>query len=89
MAADGAGYPKFANDDGVAEIRIGVREFECVGARPPHDHPHVYLDMGDETTILCPYCGTRYTYDPSLGRLDCVPASCRYEDNGAVKAATV
>ncbi len=83
MAADGNGYPKFANDGGVPEIRIGAREFECIGARPPHDHPHVYLDMGDATSIVCPYCGTRYVYTPDLDRLACEPADCFYEEPAA------
>ncbi len=38
-------YPKFRNDRGVTEIRIGVKEFNCIGVSPPHDHPHVYLNM--------------------------------------------
>jgi uncharacterized Zn-finger protein len=59
-------YPKFRNDRAASEIRIGVREFNCIGVSPPHDHPHVYIDMGDKDTILCPYCGTRYRYDPRL-----------------------
>ena len=29
-----------------------------MGATPPHDHPHVYLDMGHEAHIVCPYCST-------------------------------
>jgi uncharacterized Zn-finger protein len=37
--------PHFANDPGVDTIGIGVREFQCMGARPL-DHPHVFLDMG-------------------------------------------
>ncbi|MAB14671.1 zinc-finger domain-containing protein [Parvibaculum sp.] len=65
MASTGA--PKFANDAGLREIRIGVKEFECMGARPPHDHPHVYLDMGRETEIICPYCSTLYKFDETLG----------------------
>jgi hypothetical protein len=32
-----SGYPKFRNDRGVAEIRIGVREFDCIGVSPPQD----------------------------------------------------
>jgi uncharacterized Zn-finger protein len=39
-------YAKFKNDQGVPEIRIGVKEFKCVGASPPQDHPHIYLEMG-------------------------------------------
>jgi uncharacterized Zn-finger protein len=41
---------------------IAVREFECTGASAPHDHPHVYLDMGGEDEIICPYCSTRYRF---------------------------
>jgi uncharacterized Zn-finger protein len=38
--------PHFHNDAGVAIIEIGAREFMCVGATPPFDHPHVFLDHG-------------------------------------------
>lgn len=58
--------PHLANDNGAEKIFIGVREFNCMGARPPHDHPHVYLDMGAETQILCPYCSTLYVHDTRL-----------------------
>ena len=51
----GSGYLKFRNDRGIPEIRIGVREFECIGESPPQDHPHVYINMGEANTILCPY----------------------------------
>jgi uncharacterized Zn-finger protein len=53
----GRGYLKFRNDRGIPEICIGVREFECIGESPPQDHPHVYINMGEASTILCPYCG--------------------------------
>ena len=33
---------------------------------PPFDHPHVYLDMGEDSQILCPYCSTLYVHDPRL-----------------------
>ena len=32
--------PHFHNDAGVPVIEIGSREFMCVGAQPPFDHPH-------------------------------------------------
>lgn len=60
------GTPKFSNDSGAARIAIGVREFECIGAEPPFDHPHIYLDMGRDTEIVCPYCSTLYRLDPAL-----------------------
>ena len=58
--------PHFRNDVGVATIRVGAREFMCVGASPPFDHPHVYIDMGGDTEALCPYCSTRFAFDPGL-----------------------
>jgi uncharacterized Zn-finger protein len=58
--------PHLANDQGAEKIFIGVKELQCMGARPPYDHPHVYLDMGGDTQILCPYCSTLYVYDGRL-----------------------
>ena len=57
-----SGIPKISNDIGASEIFIAVREFECIGASVPHDHPHVYLDMGGEDEIICAYCSTRYRF---------------------------
>lgn len=68
--------PHFANDTGVEKIYIGVREFQCMGARPPHDHPHVYLDMGADNQLLCPYCSTLYVHDPRLEPDQSDPAGC-------------
>src|SRR5258708_4254304 len=48
--------PHFHNDAGVAVIEIGAREFMCVGALPPFDHPHIFCDMGDDNEFICPYC---------------------------------
>ncbi len=69
----GDGYPKFRNDHGVPEIRIGVKEFNCIGVSPPHDHPHIYLDLGEEDTINCPYCATLFRFDPQFGPLETEP----------------
>jgi uncharacterized Zn-finger protein len=68
--------PHFHNDLGVAVIDIGAREFMCVGARPPFDHPHVFLDMGDENEIICPYCSTLYRHDPALDSFAARPLDC-------------
>ena len=62
----GGATPKFSNEAGLREIRIGVKEFECIGANPPFDHPHIYLDMGRDTEVICPYCSTLYKFDASL-----------------------
>jgi uncharacterized Zn-finger protein len=70
--------PHFVNDKGVDRIRTGVKEFQCMGATPPHDHPHVYLDMGHEAQIVCPYCSTLFVYEPSLGATESEPGGCVY-----------
>ena len=66
-------YLKFKNDHGVPEIQIGVREFKCTGVAAPHDHPHIYLNMGKAGSILCPYCATRFRYRADLGSV-AIPA---------------
>lgn len=73
--------PKFLNDRGVAEIHIGVKKFNCVGASPPHDHPHVYINMEGQNTILCPYCATRFRFDPQLEPSQTNPANCLFIDS--------
>lgn len=71
-----AARARFVNDLGVAEISIGVREFECQGAAAPHDHPHIYLDMGVNAHIRCPYCGTLFVFDALLGPAGARPSEC-------------
>jgi len=66
----------FQNDLGVQEIKIGTRELMCCGASEPHDHPHVYLDMGDESQIVCPYCSTLFSYLSRLKANESEPAGC-------------
>ena len=73
-------FPKFHNEIAAPEVRIGAREFHCIGALPPFDHPHVYLNMGAQADILCPYCATRYRFDPALERTASDPAGCAYAD---------
>ena len=70
--------PHFVNDKGVNRIRIGVKAFQCMGATPPHDHPHVYLDMGHEAQIVCPYCSTLFVHDLALTATESDPPSCIY-----------
>ncbi len=79
--------PHFANDQGVEKIHIGVREFQCMGARPPHDHPHVYLDMGSDDRILCPYCSTLYVFADRLEPGQTDPAGCRVTEEAPAAAS--
>jgi uncharacterized Zn-finger protein len=73
------GTPHFHNEPGVAVIHVGAKEFMCVGALPPFDHPHVFLDMGSESEIICPYCSTLYRHDPALKAAECRPAECAFD----------
>ena len=78
--------PHFANDQGVERIRVGVHALNGMGARAPFDHPHVFLDMGAETEILCPYCSTVYAYDAGLEPTQSEPADCVVVAHGDAKA---
>jgi uncharacterized Zn-finger protein len=73
-------YPKFHNGVGVPIVRIGCREFTCIGDKPPQDHPHIYLKMGGASEIVCPYCSTIFRFDASLGSDEADPADCAYRD---------
>jgi uncharacterized Zn-finger protein len=81
QSMSGSGYPKFRNDRGVPEICIGVKEFECIGVSPPHDHPHIYINMREGDSIPCPYCGTRFRFDPRLTSLDADPPDSVFNDH--------
>ncbi|MCX5496937.1 zinc-finger domain-containing protein [Kaistia dalseonensis] len=72
--------PHFHNDSGVALIEIGVTEFMCVGAKPPFDHPHVFLDLGSDGEKVCPYCSTLYRYNPKLHGTESNPAGHLFID---------
>jgi len=73
--------PKYHNETGVAAIDIGAKEFECIGAKPPFDHPHIFIDMGDEQEVVCPYCSTLYRYDPSLPHHGARPADALFRED--------
>ena len=71
--------PHFHNDLGAPLIKVSVKEFMCTGARPPFDHPHIFIDMGSDDEAICSYCSTRFVYDGGLnGR--CSPAECELRE---------
>jgi uncharacterized Zn-finger protein len=77
--------PHFHNQPGAPQVRVGAKEFMCVGALPPLDHPHICMDIGGGNDAFCPYCSTHYVFDPSLNG-GCEPAECAFEpgdDTGA------
>ena len=65
--------PHFQNDAGIDKIEIGVREFKCIGASAPFDHPHIFIDLGDSVDAVCEYCSTVYLYNPGLAADETVP----------------
>ncbi|MEM9279967.1 MAG: zinc-finger domain-containing protein [Pseudomonadota bacterium] len=79
----GKSVPHFQNDAGVQSIEIGVKEFMCCGASAPYDHPHVFLDMGSDNEIICPYCSTVYKYAPDLAVHTTRPAGCLFREQAA------
>ena len=75
--------PHFHNDAGVPLIEIGSQEFMCVGANPPFDHPHVFLDLGNDNEIICPYCSTLYRFAADLKAGEARPPECVLKDKVA------
>jgi uncharacterized Zn-finger protein len=75
--------PHFHNTEGLPRIAVGSKEFMCIGALPPFDHPHIYLDMGKEDEIVCSYCSTLYVYDPKLAPGTSEPLSAVYQTEAA------
>lgn len=73
--------PKFHNEAGVPAIQIGTKEFECIGAKPPFDHPHIYIDMGHADEAICPYCSTVFRYDPALAPSAARPAGALFSED--------
>lgn len=77
----GVATPKFHNDMGVPVIEIGTREFNCIGATPPFDHPHIYIDMGDDNEVVCGYCSTLYRFNPELKPDESRPPEALYSSD--------
>lgn len=75
--------PHFHNTEGLARIEVGSKEFQCVGALPPFDHPHVFLDMGKDNEIVCPYCSTLFVYNAALAAGTANPPSAIFQADAA------
>ena len=75
-----ASTPHFHNDMGLSSIEVGAKEFMCMGAKPPFDHPHVFIDMGAAPETICPYCSTLYKFNATLGADEARPAEAVWHD---------
>lgn len=77
------GTPHFHNTEGLARIHVGSREIMCIGALPPFDHPHIYIDMGKDSEVVCSYCSTLYVFDTGLAAGTSEPLSAIYHAEAA------
>ena len=78
-----SGVTHFHNDPGVPTIKVGARRFMCIGATPPFDHPHVFIDMGTDDEAICSYCGTLYQFKSSLDEAEADPQACVWTGRAA------
>lgn len=42
------------------QVVVRSRRIACDGVGGPLGHPRVYLEMGDEPFVECPYCDRRF-----------------------------
>lgn len=78
-----SGVPHFHNDPGARVIHVGSKEFMCIGATPPFDHPHVFIDLGADDESICEYCGTLFKYRPTLSAGEAEPAECLWRERAS------
>ena len=45
-------------------IEVETTRVKCDGGGGALGHPRVYLEMGDETYVECPYCDRRFELKP-------------------------
>lgn len=48
-------------------IEVETRVVACDGGNAALGHPRVYLNMGDENFVECPYCDRRFVLKPGAG----------------------
>ncbi len=70
----------YLNDAAAETITLGLKAFACIGNTPPHDHPHIYLEMGADDEILCPYCATLFRFDPGFSATQTDPPGCFFDE---------
>ena len=47
------------NQDENIEL-VSSKKVRCSGPGGPLGHPKVYLDMGDNESVVCPYCSKTF-----------------------------
>ena len=46
-------------------VKVRSRRVACDGVGGALGHPRVYLEMGDESFVECPYCDRRFVLAPA------------------------
>ena len=59
------GTPSFVDNPEV--IVVTTKKIACDGGGGALGHPKVFLEMGDEHFVECPYCDKRFTLKPGAG----------------------
>ncbi len=44
-------------------VLVSTRRVCCDGGEGALGHPRVYLDMGDDDKVVCPYCDREFVFD--------------------------
>lgn len=64
-------------------VVVHTRRIACDGVGGALGHPRVYLEMGEEPFVECPYCDRRFVLaSGSGGEADARPAPGVYEEPG-------
>jgi uncharacterized Zn-finger protein len=48
-------------------VEVSTSRVACDGGSGALGHPRVYLEMGDETFVECPYCDKRFVLKDGAG----------------------
>ena len=49
-----------ARDDAPEQVTVRVKRVACDGVGGALGHPRVYLEMGEENSVECPYCDRKF-----------------------------
>lgn len=70
--------PYFHNSLGVERISTGAYALKCIGALPPFDHPHIFLEIPSSKQVTCPYCSTIFVFNPQLKETESEPSEALF-----------
>lgn len=55
-------------DSPLETLHVNSKKISCEGGSKISGHPLVYLDMGKDDSIICPYCSKFFTIRKEVGR---------------------